>query len=228
MLVLVASFIGILVSLWFSFFGLVQGASSIGVVAAATQIGSLLVVGPAAFWLYARVTGEEMMHPELYNKTSRTVFLTIWIVFAVLALVGMVVTVVSSFVNATLGLENDFGATLVTQVLPGLFAVATVMFGIFMVVKHTSRKLVMMSAIVLAAMAVVLLIANVTMVLVRKGSTETTPAQPTTSPTVMPGEDCTISRYFDDECSYEEYMESLESNRDTTERNRSSSPRMYN
>jgi uncharacterized membrane protein YkgB len=217
MLILVASFIGVLVSLWFTFFGLMYGDTSVGVAVAATQIGSLLVVGPAAFWLYARVTGEEMMHPELQTRTSRTVFLTIWMVIAVLALVGMVATIVSSFVNAIFGLESNFGATLVTQVLPGLFSVATVVFGLCMVVKHTSRKFVMLAAMVLAVTAVVLLVANATMVLVRKDSVNATSSSPSVSPQVTPesDENCTITSYFDEECSYDDYLKDSRSRMDT-------------
>lgn len=211
MLTLVASFIGILVSLWFSFFGLLY-SSQVMVTATVGQIGALLVVGPAAFWMYARVTGQEMVQPELYVRKSRTVFLTIWMFFAVLALVGMIAAIVATFVNALFGLGSDFGGAVVTSVIPGLFAVATVVFGLFMVVKHASRKFVMMAALVLAVVAAILLVANTTMVLVRKDSmpinTTTTP----TTPLVEPDEDCTFSRYYiDKECSYGDYQDYLRS-----------------
>ncbi|HEY1085419.1 MAG TPA: hypothetical protein VGE34_01695 [Candidatus Saccharimonadales bacterium] len=213
MLVLVASFIGVLVSLWFSFFELIYGQGYFSVATAASQIGALLVVGPAAFWLYARVTGQENVHPELYERKSRTVFLTIWLFFAVLSLVGMVLAVVAVFTNAVFGLGTDFAEALVTKVLPGIFAVATVVFGLFMVVKHTSRKFVMIAAWVLVAMAVVLLIANSTMVLVRKDSMQKiTPAVPgLTSPRTVV-DDCTFSEYLDKECTYTEYRNSQRSN----------------
>lgn len=220
MLILVASFIGVLVSLWFSFFGLVNGANTLMVYTAAGQIGSLLVLGPAAFWLYARVTGQEMVQPELYERKSRTVFLAIWLIFAVLALVGMVAAIVASFVNAMFGLGGDFGTTLVISVLPGLFAVATVAFGLFMVVKHTSRKFVMVSAIVLVALAFILLVANLTMVLVRKDDATRAPSinVPSTTFPQTSDDDCSFSDYLDKECTYSEYLEDSRSSSSTTPR----------
>ncbi len=213
MLVLVGSFIGVLVSLWFGFFELVYGQGTFSVVTTASQVGALLVVGPAAFWLYARVTGQEMVNPDIYERKSRTVFLTIWLFFAVLSLVGMVLAIVATFVMAMFGLGTDFSEALVTKVLPGLFAVATVVFGLFMVVKHTSRKFVLVSALVLVVMAVVLLIANSTMILVRKDSAKSTPSVPSwtsPSPSVIEDDsndgDCTISAYLDKKCTYSEYL----------------------
>ena len=210
MLTLVASFIGVLVSLWFNFFGMLYTPYA-SVETAASQIGALLVVGPAAFWMYARVTGQEMVQPELHARKSRTVFLTIWMFFAVLALVGMVAAVVAIFVNALFGLGSDFAGALVTGVIPGLFAVATVVFGLLMVVKRASRKFVMLAAIVLAISAVALLVMNTTMVLVRKDSSIQINYDQSTPRMMHYGEDCTASRYFDQKCSYQEYQDYLES-----------------
>lgn len=208
MLVLVAGFIGVLVSLWFSFFDMLY-SSYISVPTVVGQIGALLVVGPAAFWMYSRVTGQEMVQPELYERKSRTVFLTIWMILAVLALVGMVATIVAIFVNELFGLGSDFAGSLVTSVIPGIFAVATVIFGLCMVVKRTSRKFVMMAAVVLAISAVALLIMNTTMVLVRKDA----PPQviEDSSRQFNYYENCTAARYYDKECSYSDYQDYLRS-----------------
>ena len=209
MLTLVAGFLGVLVSLWFNFFGMLY-TSYAPVEMAASQIGALLVVGPAAFWMYARVTGQEMVQPELHTRKARTVFLTIWMFFGVLALVSMIAAVVAIFVNALFGLGSDFAGALVTGVIPGIFAVATVVFGLFMVVKHASRKFVKLAAIVLAISAVALLVMNTTMVLVRKDSAPGINYD--SSPRMMRyGEDCTASRYFDQKCSYQDYQDYLRS-----------------
>jgi hypothetical protein len=198
MLVLMGSLLGLLVSLWFSFFGLVYEtgySAKLLATSAAMQIASLAVVAPAAFWLYARTSGQEMMQQELTKRKSHTVFLTIWLVIVVPVLVSMLIAVKVSFVQAMFGLgDADFGRVLVTQVLPSLFGVATIVFGLFAVVKRPARKLSMLAGIVLATLAAVLLIANVVMVLVRKD----------VEPPVVE-ERCTFSRYIANDCSYSDY-----------------------
>lgn len=215
MLVLVASFIGVLVSLWFNFFDMLYN-SYVSVPTAVSQIGALLVVGPAAFWMYARVTGQEMVQPDLYERKSRTVFLAIWMIVAVLALVGMVAAIVAIFVNALFGLGSDFAGALVTSVIPAIFGVATVVFALFMVVKRTSRAFVMMAGIILAISAVALLIMNTTMVLVRKDSAPQV-IEHTSSPFESDkAGDCTFENYYYDKtCSYNEYREDLRSSSDS-------------
>jgi len=209
MLTLVASFIGVLVSLWFNFFDMVYN-SYVSVPTAVSQIGALLVVGPAAYWMYARVTGQEMVQPELYERKSRTVFLAIWMIFAVLGLVGMVAAVVAIFVNAVFGLGTDFAGALITTVVPATFAIVTIVFGLAMVVKRTSRKFVMFAGVALAIAAVLLLGMNTTMVLVRKDAAPQV-IQDESSPFESEG-DCTFNRYyFDKECSYDEYQRDLRS-----------------
>lgn len=207
MLALVAGFIGVLVSLWFSLFDMLYNSYP-AVSPTVSQIGALLVVGPAAFWMYARVTGQEMIQPELYTRKSRTVFLSIWMVFAVLGLVSMVAAIVATFVGALFGLGGDFGGALVTNIIPGVLAVATIAFGLFMVVKRVSRTFVMIAALVLAVMAAVLLVANTAMVIARKDSVP----DDTTTPLIEPDENCTFRRYYvDKQCSYEDYQDYLRS-----------------
>lgn len=215
MLVLVASFIGVLVSLWFNFFDMLYNSYA-SVSAAVSLIGALVVVGPAAYWMYARVTGQEMVQPEIYERKSRTVFLAIWIIFAVLALVGMVAAVVAIFVNALFGLGIDFAGALVTTVIPAVFAIATVAFGLSMVAKRTSRKFVMMAGVILAVMAVALLAMNTTMVLMRKDSASQA-IHGSSSPFENEG-NCTFDRYyFDKSCSYDEYQDYLRSSSDSSD-----------
>lgn len=198
MLIMMGSFLGLLVSLWFSFFGLLYetgyGAVTLAT-SAAMQLASLVVVAPAAYLLYARTSGQEMVQPELTERRSHTVFLTIWMVIVVLVLVSMLIAVKTSFVQAMFGLgAEDFGQALVTKVLPSLFGVATIVFGLLAVVKHPSRKLSMFAGVVLAALAVGLLVANIVMVVMRKDVEQPTVSNP-----------CTFSRYIDNECSYSEY-----------------------
>ncbi len=171
MLLLLGSFLGIASSLWFSFFGLILNDSYSGRSLAevtAGQLGGLIVLGIAGFWMYSRVTGQEMIEPGVYEKKARTVFLTIWMIGVVLGVVGLAGVLFSSLSTSLFGLGDDVGKTLVGTTIPALFAIATLVFGLFMVVKRVSRKFVMMSAIVVAALSAVLLVANVTMVVVRK------------------------------------------------------------
>ena len=197
MLVMMGSFLGLLASLWYSFFGLMADAEYTArtlAMATSIQLGTLLVVAPAAFWLYARVTGQEMVEPGLQQKRARTVFLTLWMLGAVLALVGVTVSVASNVSSAVFGFGGkDVGELVVGTVLPGLFVVATFGFGLFVVVRHAKRKLSMLAGIVLAALSVFLLVANVTMVLVRKDVKA--PVRPS----------CNFSSYLKADCSYEDY-----------------------
>lgn len=200
MLILMGALLGVLASLWYSFFGLLADSSYSAVATATTTAGmlaSLLVVGPAAFWMYSRVTGQEMVEPSLHNRTSRTVFLTIWIVLVVMGLVGIVGSVVTELVNVTLNLSNDAWKSWVETILPGLLAAATVALALAAVVKHTSRKFVMKAAVVVAGLALLLLVANLVMVLMRKDIEK--PADPVEST-------CTFSRYLESDCSYSDYL----------------------
>lgn len=216
MLVMMGSFLGILVSLWFSFFGLIYEDGygvRVLVTATAMQLGSLVVIAPIAFWLYARTSGQEMVQAELAQRKSHTVFLTIWMVVVVSVLVGMLIAVVSSLMQAMFGLGgDDFGEALVTKVLPSLFGVATIIFGLFTVVKHPARKLSMLAGIVLAVLSLILLLANVVMVVVRKDVKQPVMQQ------------CTYTRYYiDKECSYSDYLRDRSSGLDSLQSPSSSS-----
>lgn len=205
MLVLVASFIGILCSLWFSFFGMLYNASYLDTIGVVAQIGSLIVIGPAAFWMYARVTGQEMVQPELYNRKSRTVFLSIWIVFAVLALVGLAVTISASMTTSLFDTAGTYlGGIVVTLVLPGLFSIATGVLGVLMIARRTTRKMVMRFGQMLLFLVGLLLVINIAMVMVRKDSVMNESWEPSTSPSVQL-EDCAPYTVNPEECNYSNY-----------------------
>lgn len=221
MLIFFAIFLGILAALWFSFFGLITatgyGASSKAVMTTA-GLASLLVFGPAAYWLYARVTGEENANPAVLDKKARTVFLTLWMIGAIFSLACMLYAAIYGIVTSIFGM-TEAGTTFVNVVIPGLLSSATLGFGISVVVKHASRKLAVVAGIVLASVAAVLLIANLVMVIVKKdstGSTNTSSSSSSRSTTTTnsyytrPSSDddtCTISKYLDSECTYEEYLQ---------------------
>ena len=219
MLVFIGGFLGLLVSLWYSFFNLILTDGHSGrvlAIATAGVLGSLLVVGPAAYWLYSRVTGEESHRPELFKKPSRTVFLTIWLLMAVGSLVSIAISVVSSIVMAVFGLGGDAAELWVGRVIPGIFAAATIGFGIVAIVKHVSRRMVIGAGIVLAALAAILFIANLVMVVVRKDVAETKQQSSSSS--------CTYREYLDDKCSYDEYMDSLRDSSSSRSRDSSRRP----
>lgn len=216
MLVFVGALIGVLGSLWYSFFGLLANEGYTGktlAIEAAVQLGALLVVGVAAFWLYSRVTGQEMVQPERTKSRARTVFLTIWMIGAVVGLVAVIGSTISALVTTIFGLNELSGVQLwVGMFLPSLFAVATIGFGIAMVVKNVSRSFVMRSAIVVASTALVLVIANTIMILVRKDA-----EQPVVS-------DCTYSQYRDEKCSYSDYQKYIERNTNYNSRSNDTDP----
>ena len=214
MLVMMGGFLSLLISLWYSFFNLIVATGASGrslALFAAGAMGAALVVGPATYWLYARVTGEEAEHPEQLKKVSRTVFLTLWTIPAVIALVSVVISILSSIVLSIFGLGGDAASLWVGRVIPGLFAAATLGFGIAVVLKHATRKLVMVSGIVLAGIAVFLLLVNLIMVVVRKDVADT--PKTTTN--------CTYRAYLNEECTYQEYMRTLRNSSDTPSSTRS-------
>lgn len=198
MLVLMGSFLGLLVSLLFSLFGLIYETgyeARLLATNAVMQIASLAVVAPAAFWLYARTSGQEMMQPELTQRKSHTVFLTIWLVIVVLVMVSMLIAAKTSLAQAMLGLgDDDFGRVLMTHVLPLTLGVGTIVVGLFAVVKRPARRLSMVAGVVLAVMTVVLMVANTAMVVVRKDAEQPVVSNP-----------CTYSRYLNNECNYSEF-----------------------
>lgn len=209
MLILMGSFLGVLASLWYSFFGLLATDDYSAVAMAkmtAVQLGTLLVVGPAAYWMYARVTGQEMVDQTLYMRKSRTVFLTLWTIGVVLALVGTVVSVVTALSSAVFGFGDEAKMLWLGSVVPGVLAAATLGFGLSMVVKHASRAFVLKTAsTVVAALAVVLLIGNVVMVIARKDIEQPAPST------------CSFSAYLKGDCTYEEYRNGLKDATPTTD-----------
>lgn len=217
MLMFFGAFLGVLVALWFSFFGLItaEGYAVNGL--RATVVGllaSLLVVGPVSYWLYSRVTGEEAANPAVVKHKARTVFLVLWLIGAVSGLVMLLTGAMGGIVSSIFGMA-DAGPAFVNVVIPSLLAAGTVGFGTAAITKHTTRKLAMTVGIVLASIAAILFIANTVMVLVKKDSArdyEYTPSTRTSTPsrsttTSRSSDECTVARYLDDECSYEEYLE---------------------
>lgn len=205
MLILMGILLGLLTSLWYGFFNLIVKDGTAGrslAITVAGLMGALLVVGPATYWMYARVTGEEAEHPEHTRQKARTVFLTLWLVPAVLALVSVLVTVSSSIMRGIFGVGGNASTLWVGEVLPGLFAAATIGYGIAIIVKHVTRRLVVLSGMVLAGIAAFLLLANLVMVVVRKDA-QTSPSQ-----------SCTYRQYLNEQCSYREYMQNLRDNTD--------------
>ncbi len=196
MLIFVGALLGILTSLWYSFFGMlaVDGAEGkLIAVRAAVLLGSLVVVCPAAYWLYARVTGQEMIDPKVVASKARTVFLTIWMIGIVVALVSIVASSAASVISSVFSLGDVSGTKLwVGDFIPSILAVVTLACGVAMVVKHVSRTFVLRNAFVVAGVAAVLLVANVVMISMRK---DFKPQKPT----------CTISAYYAGDCSYQEY-----------------------
>lgn len=205
MLVVFSVFVGILVGLWFTFFQMIDArgvdARSMAQSTAMT-LGALVVLAPSAYWLYARVTGQEMIQPELHRHRVRTVFLTFWMIGAVGAIIGLSVYVLSAVSSIVFAYTDNASSALVTQIIPGVLAVFTVTFAVFAVVKRATRRFAMISGIVLAVLATGLLIANVVMVVVKKDAPLPKNAFAT----------CTFDRYVANKCSYDEYMKYLAQN----------------
>lgn len=214
MLIFVGSLLGVLTSLWYSFFGMlsVDGAEGKQIaIRAAVLLGSLVVVCPAAYWLYARVTGQEMIEPKVLTSKARTVFLTIWMIGIVVALVSIVASTASAVISSIFSLGEVSGTKLwVGTFIPSILAVVTLGCGVAMVVKHVSRTFVLRNAFVVAGLAAVLLVANIVMIAMRK---DFTPQKPT----------CTISAYYSGDCSYQEYRKQ-NSNDNSTYQNKYSTP----
>jgi hypothetical protein len=171
MLFIFGGFIGILASMWYSFFGLLVADSFTGSLVMRTTvalIGMLVATGVLGYVLYARVTGEELHNPSVVHSKARTVFLTIWLFGAVLTVLGMIIAMVTGLVDVMFGTASDTTQTLVGTVAPALFAIATLCFGIWLIVKRSSRKLSMVAGMVLAGLAAILLLATTVTLLVRK------------------------------------------------------------
>lgn len=200
MLWLFGAFVGILVGLWFSFFQMIGASGQEArdmAKATAMALGGLIVMAPASYWLYARVTGQEMVQPELHRHRVRTVFLTLWMIGAVGAIVGLCVFVLSQLSSIVFGYADDAGKTWVSDIAPAILAVLTITFAVFAIVKRATRKFAMVSGIVLAVLAVALLAGNVVMVLAKRDSP---------LPKV-PAIVCTFDNYIQSKCTYSQYLQ---------------------
>ena len=198
MLIFVGALLGVMASLWYSFFGMLVNDGAEGkslALRAAMLLGSLVVICPTAYWLYARVTGQEMVEPKVIASKARTVFLTIWMIGVVVALVSVVASTASSVISSIFSLGAAGGSQLwIGTFIPSILVVITLGCGIAMVVKHVSRMFVLRNAFVVAGLAVVLLVANIIMIAMRKDYT-------------APKPDCTLSSYYRGDCSYDEYRQ---------------------
>lgn len=176
MLILMGVFLGTLVSLWHSFFNMIVTDGSAGSAVAKTAamaLASVLVVGPAAFWMYSRVTGEESQNSSHLSSKARSVFLIMWVIVATLALVGVAAGIASSVFASVFGYSQESTPQVwVGSVVGGLFGLATLAYGIIMVIKHASRKMVMMACTILASVTLVLFLASLLLVIVRNGHEE--------------------------------------------------------
>lgn len=171
MLVLFGGFISLLAFMWYTFFGILIAKGYSGerfVELAMAQIAALLVVGPLGYVFYIRVTGQELHNPLLARAKARTVFLTIWILAAVLTLVGVLVAMISSVFSVIFGVDSDAAHALIGVAVPSLLAAITLSFGIWVIIKRSSRKLTVIAGAILAALAVVVLLATTVTVLVKK------------------------------------------------------------
>lgn len=171
MLVLFGGFITLLAFIWYTFFGLLIAKGYSGerfVETAMAQIAALLVVGPLGYLLYSRVTGEELHNPLVLRSKVRAVFLTIWMLGTILTLVGLLVTMISSVFSVIFGLDSDIPHALLGVAIPSLLAALTLSFGIWAIVKRSSRKIAVVVGAILAGLAVIALLATTITVLVKK------------------------------------------------------------
>lgn len=158
MLVVTAAMISVLSSVYYGTLQLTyaSGYEVNSLVESVTmQLAALLIVAPAAYWLYARVTGQEMIEPTLYKSKARTVFLTLWMIPLAAAFLAVSISIVHAVLTVIVAQESDVLSLVVGTVLPGVLTLATIGFGLFMVVKRVKRKFTMMSGIVLSAVVVI-------------------------------------------------------------------------
>lgn len=197
MLIFIGALLGVLSSLWYSFFGMlaVDGAEGRSLaIFAAVLLGSLVILCPAAYWLYARVTGQEMVEPSVRSSKARTVFLTLWMICAVITLVSVIASTASNVISSIFSLGETNGIELwVGNFISSIFAVATLVLGIAMVVKRVSRAAVLKGAYIVAGLSLILVVANVVMISMRKDYNR---------PSVV----CSLSSYYDGDCTYTEYL----------------------
>jgi hypothetical protein len=165
MLVVTGAMISVLSSLYYATLQLTytSGYEASSLVESITmQLAVLLIVAPAAYWLYARVTGQEMIEPTLYASKVRTVFLSLWMIPLAAAFLVVSISVVHAILSMIVDQSSDVLSLVVGTVLPGVLTLATIGFGLFMVVKRVKRKFTMMSGIVVSA--VVAIVASLSLV----------------------------------------------------------------
>lgn len=214
MLVVIGSLVGVVSSSIYSFFNLIQtdgSAARVLALAVVAQLASLVVLAPAAYWLYARVSGQESVQPELRTKTARTVFLTIWLIGMMLAVVGVSISVVAGVLGGLMSSgDSSFGELVVRIVIPGMLVVGLLAATVILVARRVSRKDTLRIGIALAAVVAVLFISNVVLAVVKKDAE------------IDRDESCTYSRYIDGECDYSEYREYRDASRSEYDRGSSS------
>jgi len=211
MLVVIGSFVGVASSSIYSFFNLIQtdgfAARALAVVVVA-QLASLVVLAPAAYWLYSRVSGEELVQPQLRAKTARTVFLTIWLIGMMLSIVGVAISVVAGVLSGLVGADSDSVGELIVRVtIPGILVITLLASTVILVARRVSRKATMYVGIGIASLLAILFISNLIVAVVKKDADTDRDVS------------CTYSRYSDGDCDYSDYREY----RDSTRRSGSSS-----
>ncbi len=162
-LTLLAMFVGLLSSLWFSLFGsaTMEITSTAGVV---SQLAALLVVAPSALLMYNRVVGEESVRPKVRQRRIRAVLQAIWVIIGGVVIVGLLINIATTLLHLILGSYLASETALLTTVVPGLLAVTTLTIGQYIVVKRTSPLLAARITAWLAVLAVVLFAAHIYLV----------------------------------------------------------------
>lgn len=176
MLILFGGFLIVLSSMWYTVFNLMMAEGYLGrlqLETAVVQLGVLTATGGIGYLLYSRITGEELRNPSVIRSKSRTVFLTIWLIITVLAVMGMAASMLSGVLGVMLGTQTDTAKVFIGTLLPSIFAISTLAYGVWVIVKRSSRHLTILNGNVLAMLACLLLFATVTTGLVRKGDFET-------------------------------------------------------
>lgn len=199
MLVVVGSLVGVLSTLLYSFFNLIQSDGYVAqalAVATIAQLASLVVLAPAAFWLHARVSGQEVVDPTRRSSTARTVFLSIWLIGMMLSIVGVSISVVIGLLGGVISTgDTSIGELIIRAVIPGTLVIVLLATTVILVVRRVSRKSTIRTGIGIAALVAVLFISNLVLAIVKKDAGTDR------------DESCTYSRYIDKECSYSEYRE---------------------
>lgn len=176
MLILFGGFLIVLSSMWYTVFNLMMAEGYLGrlqLETAVVQLGVLTATGGIGYLLYSRITGEELRNPSVIRSKSRTVFLTIWLIITVLAVMGMAASMFSGVLGVMLGTQTDIAKVFIGTLIPSIFAINTLVYGVWVIVKRSSRYLTILNGNVLAMLACLLLFATVTAGLVRKGDFET-------------------------------------------------------